>query len=677
MSNVQKIQLMVLLLFILLFFLSYLIHIGRKQIEEKEKNSIFLAGKTRKKSTWPLKAYDFFAQWPITKKFIQKLTRQYEFLLPGNKMEIKKQTMLTAFILCLLNGLVILFLALKPSSFSIYKALITITYLYLINNQALYLILEKREIELDEQFEKFLGDIRHRYQVHGMVDEAIYEVLETAKFPIKLHIHKIYNVINSEDNEEEIQKYNDTAPNRFLKIFLQLSVMMLRYGDKKVDNQSLYLTNLKYLKQELNIEINRKNKAKWLFSGLIFIDIIPILFLEPIKNWAIQCFAELENYYLGAFGIVTVVLVFLTTITGSNMITKLKDTERIEVKRYTILDWLSKKKVIKNLLNNIINKNYGRTLKMQELLKKSGESISVKQFLLKRFLYAMLTFLCCLVISFTVHSQSRAKLLTNVGGISYLDSMMSEEQIEIVKDTILSYVHKYKDSSVSVEEVKKDLIAEGTIKSKEIATLTAQEITHRINLYQYEYYKWYELLIAFLVSAVSFQVPYLILKIMSRVRQMVMEDEVIQFHSIILMLMYIDRMTIDTILEWMENYAVVFKKSVQECINNLQAGDMEALEELKEKEPYEPFVRIIENLQMCDKLSIERAFDEIAVERLNYQENRKLENEIYTNDKAVIGKAIAWIPWVLTVGFYLIIPWVVEGLYQFIGQMEQLTNIYK
>ncbi len=130
----------------------------------------------------------------------------------------------------------------------------------------------------------------------------------------------------------------------------------------------------------------------------------------------------------------------------------------------------------------------------------------------------------------------------------------------------------------------------------------------------------------------------------------------IQFHSIILMLMHFDRMTIETILVWLENFADIFKKSIRECMNDLQSGDLEVLEELKRKEPYEPFVKLIENLQISDKIGISKAFDEIAVERFHYQEKRKLENEIYINDRSLLGKVIAFIPFFITIGLYLIIP---------------------
>lgn len=676
MSNVEKIQVLFFLLLLFAFVIGYLFHVGRKQIEEKQRYSIFLAGKKGKSGNFYYKLYDFLYDWPVTKRYIRNIVRQYEIILPGDKKRIADKTVKTILLIWIMDAaLIILLFALKPS---IFRAILTIAYLYLINNHTLGFVLEKSETDLLKQTDKLIGDIRHNYQIHEMIDEAIYDSIENLNYPIKLHALKLHKVLNSEENagdiEEEVSKFNDMVPNRFLKVLLALCVTVMKFGDKKIEKQSLFLTNLRYLKQEINIDVVNRERIRFLFSGLIVLAAMPIVFLESIQKWAIQCFSSLKDYYYGAFGIATVAIIFLITIVSSQAINQLKDTNTIEIKKYVILDWLSQKVIIKNILNNIINKKYGRTLLMQDLLKKAGESITVKQFLLKRLLYAVVTFLCCIILAFAAHGGKRTQLLTNVENMDYFSSMVSVKQVEEMKSAIKIYINDNRKSDVTVEQVENALLEKGVVKSKEIATLTAQEIVKRIHDYQNEYFKWFELIFSFIGAVVAYFVPYFILLLLKRIRQMAMEDEVIQFHSIILMLMYMDRMNIETILTWLESFSIIFKKSLQECINDLQAGEIEALEELKIKEPYVPFVRLVENLQMCDKISIEKAFDEIAVERYNYQENRKLENEIYTKNKTTLATAIAWLPLIIT-GLYLILPWIIESLSQYMSYMDQMNSI--
>lgn len=673
MSNFQIIQILFAMFVILIVMLFYFIYLGRKQIEENQKYSIYHVGRKSGNHSFYYKIYDFCIQMPLTKGYFNKVKRQFEILMPGDSKQIAIKTTKTILLSWIIDVIVICFIFLRKPS--LYSAVLTITYLFFINYQIVYLALDKSDIKLLKQFDKFLGNVRHYYQVHEMVDEAIYDTMEHAEHPIKLHISKIHKILTDEDVEEEVSKYNENVPNRFMKTFLALSVIIMKYGDKKVDNQSLFMTNLKYLRQEINIEVINREKINFLFSGFIFITVMPILFLQAIQNWAISSFTGLKDFYYGAFGILTMVIIFIITIISYKGINHLKENLRVEVKNYVLMDYFTQFPVIRKHLEYFINRNYGKTLKLQELLKRVGESITPIQFLFQRIVYSFIAFLFCIIISFSIHNGKREQLLTNTDNISYVSSLLSEKQTKDMKVAVIDYVERYKNHTITPEEVENSLLEEGVIKSKQLATMTAEEVVYRIKAYQMEYYKWYELLIAFIITVITYYIPYFKLILLKKMRQMVMDDEVIQFQSIILMIIFIDRMTVETILEWMENFAYVFKKSIQNCINNLQSGEMEALEELKQKEPYEPFVNIIDKLQMCDKIGIEKAFDEIAIERFNYQEKRKLENEIYTSNKTNYATIMAWMPFLITIGIYLIIPFMLEGFTQLITYLNQMNNL--
>lgn len=672
MSNIQMIQVLfaLLMVFILLFF--YLLYIGRKQIMARQEYSIYNIGRKRWSGSFYYKVYDFFVQMPITKGYFNKVQRQFEILMPDDTKQIGIKTAKTIMLSWLIDAAAIFFIFFRKPS--LYNAILSITYLYFINNQIVYLALDKSDLKLLKQFDKFFRNVRRYYQEHGMIDEAIHETLEHAEHPIKLHISKIHKILTNEDIEEEAAKYKENIPNRFIKTFLALSVIIMKYGDKKVDNQSLFMTNLKYLRQEINIEIVNREKINFLFSGLVFIALMPILFLQAIQNWAISSFSGLKYFYYGAFGILTMVLIFIITIISYKTITHLKENLRIEVKSYVIIDYFTQVPIVKKHLENILNKNYGKTLRLQKLLNRAGESITPIQFLFKRILYSLITFLCCIILSFSIHKGKRNQLLTGTDNISYISSMLSERQARDMKEAVVIYTDRFKNQTVTLGEVEYSLLEEGVLKSKQLATLTAEEVFYRIRAYQVEHFKWYELLIGLLIAIITYYIPYFQLILLKKMRQMVMDDEVMQFQSIILMIMFIDQMSVETLLEWMENFANVFKKSIQSCINNLQSGELEALEELKKQEPFEPFVNIIEKLQICDKIGIEKAFNEIGIERINYQEKRKLENEIYTSNKTNYATIMAWMPFITTIGLYLIIPFMVEGFTQLITYLDQMNN---
>ena len=157
--------------------------------------------------------------------------------------------------------------------------------------------------------------------------------------------------------------------------------------------------------------------------------------------------------------------------------------------------------------------------------------------------------------------------------------------------------------------------------------------------------------------------PKLMLIFQKILRQLEIENEIMQFQTIILMLMKIERVNVEIILEWLERYANIFKEPITKCVNNYEAGAWEALEELKEEVAAPQFIRIVESLQAAvEKIPIAQAFDELDNEREYYQEKRKETNDKLISRKGLIGKVVGFAPMVLLFVGYLIIPLVAIGL---------------
>lgn len=136
-----------------------------------------------------------------------------------------------------------------------------------------------------------------------------------------------------------------------------------------------------------------------------------------------------------------------------------------------------------------------------------------------------------------------------------------------------------------------------------------------------------------------------------------------QFQTIILMLMKIERVSVEMILEWLERYSNIFREPITKCVNNYESGAWEALEELKNDVNNEQMIRIVEGLQSAvERIPIREAFDELDTEREYYQAKRKESNERLIQRKGLIGKAIGFTPMISLFVGYLIIPLVAVGL---------------
>ncbi len=210
-------------------------------------------------------------------------------------------------------------------------------------------------------------------------------------------------------------------------------------------------------------------------------------------------------------------------------------------------------------------------------------------------------------------------------------------------------------------EVRRSLYyAEATDEEIKVAV---DRIFEKVQIVNSEYLQWFEVLLAFVFGIIGYMAPIWILMFQVKMRQIEMEDEVMQFHTIILMLMRIERVNVEIILEWLERYANIFKAPITKCLNNYEAGAWEALEEMKNEVSYPMLIRIIESMQAAvEKIPIADAFDELDSERDYYQEKRKESNERLVKRKGMIGKAIGFAPMVTMFVGYLIIPLVFIGL---------------
>ena len=204
----------------------------------------------------------------------------------------------------------------------------------------------------------------------------------------------------------------------------------------------------------------------------------------------------------------------------------------------------------------------------------------------------------------------------------------------------------------------------------------AKTIYTKLQVINSEYLKWFEVLLAIVFSIVGYMAPIWMLMFQVKMRQLDMEDEVMQFQTIILMLMKIERVNVEMILEWLERYANIFKEPITKCVNNYESGAWEALEELKNDVSYTQFIRIVESLQAAvEKIPIKEAFDELDTERAYYQEKRKESNERLISRKGMIGKGIGFAPMICLFVGYLIIPLVAIGMMSMTSAFNTMSKM--
>ena len=537
---------------------------------------------------------------------------------------------------------------------------------------------------LTEQVD-FFSEIRHAYHEYNMVEEAIYQVSQDDEKDVSRQGEKIYEILISDDPEMELEKYYDIAPNSFLKEFAGISYLTKEFGDRKVDGASLYLKNVNNITEEMQLEILKRDKLNYVFQSLSVISIAPVLLLEPLKNWAISNFSFTSSWYLGKPGMIVQIIIILLTFLSYILVRKLKDNGSTAMNtKNTENPWqekLYKKKPIKKVVDLFIPKEGTKEhRKVKQLLKDSASAQKIQWLYINRICLAIVTFFASIIIFTQLHTVAINYVYTEpttdydiIGGLSEKDeakAMEVTEQDNIVLDQFRGNLDATVDDiRLAVERL--DYYEEA---DEEELDTAAQRIYDKLQIVNSEYMQWFELLLACVFAVIGYMAPIWILYFQVKMRQLEMEDEVMQFQTIIMMLMRIERVNVEIILEWLERYSNIFKPQITKCVNNYESGAWEALEAMKEEVSYMPLVRIIESLQAAvEKIPIRDAFDELDSERDYYQEKRKESNERLIKRKGMIGKFIGFAPMVCMFVGYLIIPLVFIGLTSMSSSFESMT----
>ncbi|AGC68352.1 hypothetical protein Cst_c13610 [Thermoclostridium stercorarium subsp. stercorarium DSM 8532] len=622
-------------------------------------------------------SYRIAVKIPFLRRYMSRIKKRIEILDLSDEWTINRKTMrFTYFSLGI--SLTVLFILLILSQ-NLYFALISVFTVYILHNQIIKMLVDRLDSRLLKQFENFLENVRHHYHEHGMIDEAIYDSISECDYEMSLHAEKMYETLTDTNIDDRVDQFYDTAPNKYMKTFIAMSYLVQRFGDKFLEGKSIYLTNLNYLKQEINMELLRREKLGYLFQSLSAIAIFPIFTLNFIRKWAVSNIPELYEYYDGVYGFIATTVLFILAVAAYQLIVRLQTNAEYSPLGSKLLSRLLKIWIIRHITDAVYEKKYSKSLKYEMLLNKTQARMTVREFILKQILYSVLAFLLSLLVFLNVHWIARHNILYSSPGLKlagynpFIDKETELKEIE----TDRKYINLFKNKKVTFQELAETIRLNENYGDKNQVVVTAKRILGKIEKYRSHNFKWWELVICIVLSVISHYIPYWMLLFSERILKISMEDEVKQFHTIIMMLMHIERISVEDILHWMEQFAEIFKPSIQKCLNSYEYGDRQALEQLIIDEPYPPFARIVENLiSAADKITVEQAFDELRLEREYYQEKRKQDNEIMVNRKGILGKFIAFIPMGATILLYILIPFILLSIRQLISFSDEIDKLF-
>ena len=717
---------------------------SKKKDEEERDNDIFLTAKSKKKISFAVHFYNMYeilCHVHFLNYYLDRLRIRYELIYPANERKAKESAMQTASVIWGIGVLAVLLVVLFHPSFFFF--LCTCTAVFVFSAEYLSSNLAKLEDKLLRGFLDSLSLIQQHYIEHGMVDEAIYDVISSSESIVRPHLEKIYDVLTDEDVDSVVLRYSLNVPNQYLQQFVAICVPIIKFGDHKLeDGTSAFITAVRSLSYDIDERIRDSELTSFLFKSLTAVTVVPIFACPLLKVWISGMAEEFADFYNGGAAVIIVAIIYVITIYSYTRVVQLREPTKTDNGDHVIIKFLQSKTPLGTIVHNYGVKHFNKIRALQNMLKRIGSKMSAEQMIIKQICFSIVFFVasCAVLFGSTVtvkkrvisdyksvanetnaageiesaammlqcyyytthgvHEDWLTKYKQNTGETvlfynaavkQYVSdcimdeltnsdiSISEEEAVPILQqynsvysdsstlpitalgkkgDVLLAELEKSSVFTTSFNKILHTAERKDGLDSEELKKLVADSVAKKIIDYNRAVFHWYFLLIAGLIAFAVFRYPVYVLKRQTKDLQIVMEDEVIQFMAIIAVLRTIKRMSIDTILYWLNVFAKIFSDSIQTCVNNYPSDGVIALKQLRKSEPFSPLQRMVDTLIECDKINIYHAFSNIDTDRAMQQAKRKQDNEIRRRRNSETAQAVAMLPINAVVYGYVVIPFV-------------------
>ena len=381
------------------------------------------------------KLYVIYLKIPFIKRYLLKLRIRIEIINIDDEYLTRGQTskILTTAIIVIIPLTLIIILMTHQNTLLMLFLLIFEVFLA---DTLIGGMVDKLDNKLLKQQINFFSEIRHAYHEFNMVEEAIYQVAQDdEQVEMSRQAEKIYEVLISDDPEGELEKYYDIAPNAYLKEFAGVSYLTKEFGDRKINGASLYLKNLNNITQEMQLEILKRDKLDYVFQSLSLISIVPILFMEPIKNWAVSMFSFTSSFYQGKAGMIMQILILKLFFICYLLTRKLKDNGSVNMNtKDTENPWqarLYKKKFIKKFVDLFIPKEGTKEYrKLQQTMKDAATKDKMEWIYINRISLSIITFIVSIIIIMYLHNIVIQNVYTDPTANYDIIGQMSERNMK-------------------------------------------------------------------------------------------------------------------------------------------------------------------------------------------------------------------------------------------------------
>lgn len=344
--------------------------------------------------------YKFSKKFFLTADIVRYLEGRISILYPATKRSVREKVgaqLIKVYLLCIATIMLLYGFA----DISIYYSIVVMATVYVITDSSIHKGLDKLELKLLNEMLSFIENVKFKFQFDGMIEEALLDAINEGDYEITIHGQIIYDYLK-ESYSKDRGDYQEICPNHFFLTFYSLCESVMKYGDKKTKEGSLFIKNLGYLKEDINIHILKQKAIENTFMGLTWICILPIYFMKPIEIWAVSNMPNLKSFYEGNRGKIISIIIAFMSLGIYKIINNLKHPKSYSniKKRWVVR--LARNPMIESFIARYMNMFVGEMKSLDKLLRTIVFPYNIVEFCVKRIATALFTLVVTIVVSLTL-----------------------------------------------------------------------------------------------------------------------------------------------------------------------------------------------------------------------------------------------------------------------------------
>lgn len=556
----------------------------------------------------------------------------------------------------------------------VFTSLLLLIFAYMAKNVLVDKQIDRIHFKLLKQLLEALSSIRQAYLRLGVIPDAI---AEAEVGPLLKHAFEdIYLILTAVDGERRLEEFYASTPFKLLQTFSGVCFILNNAGDSKLSNgSSNFIQAMGMMHSEVQMEIQRLVLQKAKFGILEYLPVVPLVTLRLIEAFFINQIPGTAIIYHGPLGYISKVVIFVSAIVGYMTITKINSPMVVKKDdRNAFINKLVSNKSFESFIKNIIPKKVRVIKKKKYYLEKSMSSKDIVYLYANKVICFVLGFTLSLFFIYFSVELGKDFILSNVREVSLVggeeldaEDIATRQQM----DEIYLNIHPMLTRNRTEDFVNTYLPhLEEFDKKSQIDRLQTKYKT-----YYNTYFKWWMLLICYILAVISWRIPEIVLKARIWLLKTEAEEDILQLQTIITILMNTSADTMET-LYWLQRQSRVHRNILIDAYHEYPSDPELALHRLKSKVALPEFKRMVDKLILTiHQISLADAFSDLISERDHLLRIREITQQSILKKKRSFVSPLSMAPLLLTTACYIIMPLGILGLKEFFFAIQEFQKL--